>query len=700
MPGFRHIDQDFLQQITRITEENIANEQFGVSDLAGKAGMSRSNLLRKVKKLTGLSVSQFIRQVRLRHAMELLKETSLTTSEISYRAGFSSPSYFIKCFREYYGYPPGEAVLRLADKEDRASTSDEMPLEKTIGQDKKVFSTRGTSVIIASFLVVILLGAAIYYSLVHESTDDLPKEKSIAVLPFKNDSNDSSNVYIINGLMDAILNNLQKIEDLRVISRTSTEKYRNQNKSITEIAEELGVQYCVEGSGQKSGDQLLLNIQLIDARSDKHLLSRQYERDANHIFELQNDVAKSIAGEIKVIVTPAEAARMEKRPTDNLVAYDWFLKGRNLLETGDRTNIQQSVEFFRKAIAFDVEFARAYAATGIAFYFLDQNQAEKQFSDSISFYSDRAMFFDPHLPQSLISKGLYYMQTGEYVLAEPYFEKALEFSPSNDLAIMFLINLYVNYLPNTRKYLEYALRGLELDLSDYDSTVASFNYLHISNAFIQNGFVGEAVKFINKSLDYKPDNLYSEYTRAYILYAQNRNLNQTRDLLLETLQKDTNRVDVLQEVAKIYYYQKDFETAYHYYKKYNALKIALKIDIYPAENGRIGYVYAKMGETEQAQQFFEAFRKYAESDQSIYKHANLALYYSYRNNVDEAMKHLQLFANEEHFHFWTILFFEKDPLAYNLKKAHDFKKVLRQIEKTFYEQHDKMKVALEEKGLL
>ncbi|PWD97869.1 helix-turn-helix domain-containing protein [Marinilabilia rubra] len=700
MPEYRNTGQDFLQKITEIIEDNISNEQFGVAQLAGKTGMSRSNLLRKVKKLSGLSVSQFIRQVRLKQAMELLRETSLTTSETSYRTGFSSLSYFIKCFREYYGYPPGEAVKRWSKEEEKGPLPDDTDFVAPEVKDKSRFLTRGASVILASILGVMLLGVSIYYSLIHEGDENLPNEKSIAVLPFKNDSNDSTNVYIINGLMDAILNNLQKVEDLRVISRTSTEKYRHQNKSITEIAEELDVQYCVEGSGQKSGNQLLLNIQLIDARSDKHLLSRQYKRDANHIFELQNDVAKSIADEIEVIVTPAEAARMEKRPTDDLVAYDWFLKGRHLLETGDRNNIQQSVECFRKAIAVDVEFARAYAATGIAFYFLDQNQAEKQFSDSISFYSDRAMFFDPHLPQSLISKGLYYMETGEYVLAEPYFEKALEYSPNNDLAIMFLINLYVNYLPNTQKYLEYALRGLELDLSDYDSTVASFNYLHISNAFIQNGFVGEAVKFINKSLDYKPDNLYSEYTRAYILYAQNRNLNQTRDLLQETLQKDTNRVDVLQEVAKIYYYQKDFETAYHYYKKYNALKTALKMDIYPAENGRIGYVYAEMGQEEKAQEYLDAFRKYAEKDQSVYKHANLALYYSYQNNVEEALRHFRLFAKEDHFHLWTILFFDKDPLAENLKKTHEFKKFFRQVEKTFYEQHEKMKMELMEEGVL
>jgi len=103
-----YTENDFLKKITAIIEENISNENFGVSELAREAGMSRSNLLRKVKSLTNLSVSLFIRKVRLKNAMEMLKQDSLNVSEVSFSVGFSSTSYFIKCFREYYGYPPGE----------------------------------------------------------------------------------------------------------------------------------------------------------------------------------------------------------------------------------------------------------------------------------------------------------------------------------------------------------------------------------------------------------------------------------------------------------------------------------------------------------------------------------------------------------------------------------------------------------------
>ena len=274
------MENEFISRITAIIEENITNEQFGVSELAREIGMSRSNLLRKIKKLTNLSVSQFIRQVRLKNAMEMLKENSANVSEVSYRVGFSSTSYFIKCFREFYGYPPGEVGKQRGNQAepDKGGT----PGKKRIA-------------IISGVFILLLSGALLIF--VVNSDEPVPsgQEKSIAVLPFKNDSNDSTNIYIINGLMESLLDNLQSIEDLRVISRTSVEKYRHNPLTIPEIARELNVSYLVEGSGQKIGNQILLNIQLIEASTDKHLWAERYKREATDIFELQLEVATSIA---------------------------------------------------------------------------------------------------------------------------------------------------------------------------------------------------------------------------------------------------------------------------------------------------------------------------------------------------------------------------------------------------------------------
>ncbi|MCD6565880.1 MAG: helix-turn-helix domain-containing protein, partial [Bacteroidales bacterium] len=163
-----------------------------------------------------ISVSQFIRHERLKHAREILRQTASTVSEVSYQVGFGSTSYFIKCFHDYYGYPPGEVGKRDLDKND---------------SDQSGQSGKKRMIIIFAAIIIIVVLATTLVILNPFSSRQSNLEKSIAVLPFKNDSNDSSNVYLINGLMESILNNLQKIEDLRVISRTSVEKYRNNPKT-------------------------------------------------------------------------------------------------------------------------------------------------------------------------------------------------------------------------------------------------------------------------------------------------------------------------------------------------------------------------------------------------------------------------------------------------------------------------------------
>ena len=216
------LDSEFLNQLTATIEKNLANEQFGVSELADALNMSRSNLLRKVKKATNLSVSQLISKVRLKRGMDLLRAGSHNVSEVAHQVGFSSTSYFIKCFREYYGYPPGEVGKRNINQEP-------IPVAPP-PSNKRPHLIVGAILLIA----VAVVGWFLYPRFVWQ--EKIVNEKSIVVLPFKNDSNDSTNVYLINGLMEATLNNLQKIKDLKVLSRTSAEKYRNTDKTIPEMA--------------------------------------------------------------------------------------------------------------------------------------------------------------------------------------------------------------------------------------------------------------------------------------------------------------------------------------------------------------------------------------------------------------------------------------------------------------------------------
>ena len=675
---------DFIARATEIVEDNLSNVQFGVTELADATHMSRSNLLRKIKKLTGLSVSQFIRKIRLENAMELLKEGNTTISEISYQVGFNSTSYFIKCFREEYGYPPGQAGKQEDDEDKEA-------LEDT--SKKRPWIYIGSLIAVA----VLVLVAIVFKPF---SGLDERDEKSIAVLPFIDDSSDSTNVYIINGLMESILNNLQKVEDLRVISRTSVEKYRSHDKTIPEIAKELGVRYFVEGSGQKIGNQLLLTVQLIDSKEDKHMWSEQYHREAKDIFQLQTDVAKSIADQVQAIITPEEKERIEKIPTKNLVAYDYFLKGMEYLRKETPEGLINAIPLFKKAIAEDNEFAMAYANLAVAYFFMDIYQADKKYTQEISDNADKALFYDPQLSQSLVAKALYYIYTASYMQAVPYLEKAIEIHPNSSFAINILTDFYTNVIPNTDKYLEYALKGLSLGAADQDSLSLSYTYLHLGNAFIQTGFIDEALHSIDVSLKYNPDNLYSELVKAYVLYAQNEDLEKTSRLIVDAWKRDTTRLDLMLEAGKTFYYMRDYEKAFTYLNRFDEERANQNLQIFLAEDGKIGETYYQLGKTELANKLFTEYKTYADNDQSIYKNLSLAMYYSHMGKKQQAIEHLKLFVQQDNFQFWIILFLEMDPLVDPIKDLPEFKEIMNELRTKFWQHHDELQKTLKEKKLI
>jgi TolB-like protein/Tfp pilus assembly protein PilF len=189
-------------------------------------------------------------------------------------------------------------------------------------------------------------------------------EKSVAILPFKNDSPDEENTYFINGIMEEILTNLQTIKDLRVISRTSCEKYRDQAKSIPEIAKELGINYIVEGSGQKFGSTFCLRIQLIKAEKESHLWAKTFEQEiknAKDIFRIQSEIAQSIASELEAVIMPREKQLIEKIPTVNLEAYEADLKGQFYLRKFTPGDLDSAMKYFEKAKDIDPKYALAYS---------------------------------------------------------------------------------------------------------------------------------------------------------------------------------------------------------------------------------------------------------------------------------------------------------------------------------------------------
>jgi TolB-like protein/class 3 adenylate cyclase/Tfp pilus assembly protein PilF len=194
--------------------------------------------------------------------------------------------------------------------------------------------------------------------------------KSIAVLPFENLSHDPDNAYFAEGMQDEILARLSKIGDLKVISRTSTQKYKSAPGDLREIAKQLGVANVLEGSVQKAADQVRVNVQLINALNDAHLWGEVYDRKLTDIFAVESDIAKTIADTLQAKLTGAEEQLIAAQPTSDLTAYDLYLKGRLLWSKRGGENIRQAIAFYEQAIARDPNYALAYAGLAEAYVIL------------------------------------------------------------------------------------------------------------------------------------------------------------------------------------------------------------------------------------------------------------------------------------------------------------------------------------------
>ncbi len=273
------------------------------------------------------------------------------------------------------------------------------------------------------------------------------EEKSIAVLPFINDSPDQENTYFINGVMEEILNNLQKIKDLRVISRTSAEKYRGQNKSISEIADELGVNYIVEGSGQKYGSSLRLRAQLIMAAKETHLWGESFQQkitDVEDVFNIQIKIAESIAAELKAVISPEEKKLMEKIPIADFEVYDEYLKARSYFTDFSREALDKALEFLNRGVAKNPDWAPLYAGLTEVWMVLQQFAYEPPAvaGPKVMENLNKVLELDPDIPEAhYFNAMIAHLVEWDWEKSEKEFLKALALNPNDSLSRIFYSQL-------------------------------------------------------------------------------------------------------------------------------------------------------------------------------------------------------------------------------------------------------------------
>ena len=376
--------------------------------------------------------------------------------------------------------------------------------------------------------------------------------KSIAVLPFTNTSPDPENEYFTDGMAEEIINALSKIKSLGVASRTSTFMYKGKTEDIREIGRKLEVSAVLEGSVRKMGTKIRVSAQLVNVANGLQLWSERYDREMEDVFAIQDEIAQNIVKALRVVLSEDEKRAIEKAPTDNVEAYDYYLRGRKYFHQHRRTSLEFARQMFTRAIEVDPGYARAYAGVAdccsILYMYFDARASNLKQADKASL---KALQLDPDLAEAHSSRGLAFSLSKEYDKAAEEFETAMKLDPKLYEAPYFYGRACIAQGKSTEAV---PLFELACKLRPEDYQAPSF----LAQAFAGQGRIAEAnkasqraVKGIEGWLDQNPDDARALNLGAGIW----SNLGQTEKALewaKRSLDLDPEDPQLLYNVACVY----------------------------------------------------------------------------------------------------------------------------------------------------
>jgi TolB-like protein/Flp pilus assembly protein TadD len=347
---------------------------------------------------------------------------------------------------------------------------------------------------------------------------DLPDKPSIAVLPFVNMSADIEQEYFCDGIAEDILNDLSHLEDLHVVARTSSFAFKGKNQDIREIGMKLGTHTIVEGSVRKSGNRLRITAQLINVADGYHLWSERYDRELEDVFAIQDEIAKNIVQALKIKLSKEEKRALGKVKTQDVQAYDFYLRGREFFHQGRHKNIQYASEMFTRAIKKDLDYALAYAgiADCYSYLFLYFEKRQENIEQSVA-ASKRAIELDPELAEAHAARGLAMSLSMQYDEAEKAFDRAIKLNPKLYEAYYF----YARTCRQLGKIEKAALlfeKAGEVRPEDYQAAVFLVSaYEKLNLPMKAETAAHRAIELVEKHLRLNPDDARALYLGGGIL---------------------------------------------------------------------------------------------------------------------------------------------------------------------------------------
>jgi TolB-like protein/Tfp pilus assembly protein PilF len=539
-------------------------------------------------------------------------------------------------------------------------------------------------------------------------------EKSIAILPFRNDSQDTQNQPFIDGTMEAILNNLCKVADLTVISRTSVEQFRNTTRPIREIAKNLNVNYILEGSGQKYGNSIRLTVQLIDAVNDKHIWSSPYEGVTDNIFSLQSQISEAIASELKAIISPEEKLLIEMAPTKSLIAYDLFNQGRSEyfkfgLDNMKIASFNKAMTLYRQSLQYDSTYAQAYS--GLAMGYLAKKDVKSDlraiYLDSCLFYANKAISYNDQLDEAFLMRALYFENIGEDEKSLKDINYAIEINPNYSWAYWYRGSLINGNFTDSYKAIEDWYKSIQLEHGPLRSTILK----NFGDALAINGFPDIGRYYYEVAFKLDMDSIgYLNRLASLEIYQNDLKAVELSDKVLKA---DPSNLSALLRILNYYERLGKYEDAYNI--AYTVLQVYNKTGYSPNYNwDYIGFAYLKTGRIKEARYYFDKQIGICEkvlasdpnSDNSL---STLTRVYSVLGEKAKAIQWLNTLngiiieRHKEGRHIASSSFqnsLKYNPLLENLRSDTTFQRIQKDRAITYNITHEKATVWLKEKGIL
>ena len=539
------------------------------------------------------------------------------------------------------------------------------------------FSLAGAAIVLASFMLVKTL-------ISHKRHSRNETEKSIAVLPFTNMSNDKDQEYFSEGITDDILDHLVKIADLKVKSRTSTLQYKGTTKTIPQIADELGVSTVLEGSVRKSGNQVRIVVQLIDSKTDEHIFSQTYDREIKDVFSTQSEIAMEIADALQARLSENEKENINTTSSHDITAYDYFLKARSILFNSftDRKSGDDAITLLRHAIALDSNYAAAYALMGLVYNVQRMHGLPREiWLDSALALAQKSIQLDPKLVDGYLTRINIYADQGRTQDAEDDLKKAYMLAPNNGF-VMDLIAQDFSLKGDYRQAAIFDMKAFDRIFTKKDPQYyTSWGYLYL----LAKDYA-RAEQMVQQAINLDPRFAGGLSTLALIYFQQQEYAKsaETLEKYMVINNKDQGAID---QLAWSYYLSGDLKQAAFYWSKYKELEAGFTdtTQFLPYRH-RLAYIKWKQGDKAEAKKLFDeqlGLDKKSISHQSqigVWSKGSDAYDYAIVNaflgNKDLAYQWLDTALSKRFYVVWLL---DKDPLLDGIRKEKKFQDYVRRV---------------------